>query len=346
MEGVTCNSFSQGSPEAITRLCLPASIPHDYEQQLHYYTQKGTRVLALASKQLPNLGFLEAVRNGQEELESGLIFQGLVLLSNPLNPESAAVMDALHRAEMALCMVTGDHIRTAITVAYQCRLLHDSKPTVMITMDQRKSSTMATHQQLSFMSVAPHANEPLLKAEKSITGPASWLSAFVGSDKRAAANCSACSSSSSSSKSAANAASAAAPAPSGASEIKSGRSSSGGAARTAGKERFMDGPSAFRLVAEGSAHCAITGVALRHLIEAVQQTPGSSASGGLSLPFSVEAGSKSQMSTRGWLKVVMSKAAVYARMTPSDKQLLMELLGPGEQVDEKAGEVGIVGLGR
>jgi magnesium-transporting ATPase (P-type) len=299
-------------------------------------------VLAIASKQLPDLGFLEAVKDGQEDLESGLTFEGLVLLSNPLNPESAAVVEALHKAEMAVCMVTGDHIKTAITVAYQCRLLHDSKPTVMITMDQRKTSSMATHQQLSFMSVFPHANEPLSTADKIVRGPASWVSGLVGrvTGNRQAAG------TPFSSSSCAVTAPVSVPAPSGPSETKSGRSSSGGGTRAAGKERVMDGPTAFRLVAEGAAHCAITGPALLHLIEGVKQAPGSSAAGVLGMSFSGEAGSKSQMSTRGWLKVVISKAAVYARMTPSDKQLLMELLGPGEQVDEKAGDVGIPGLGR
>jgi len=44
--------FVKGSPEKISELCHPDSLPSDYLDVLEEYTREGYRVIALAQKQL------------------------------------------------------------------------------------------------------------------------------------------------------------------------------------------------------------------------------------------------------------------------------------------------------
>lgn len=48
-------SFVKGSPEKLLELCLSETIPDDFHQILDQYTFEGYRVIALASKILPNV---------------------------------------------------------------------------------------------------------------------------------------------------------------------------------------------------------------------------------------------------------------------------------------------------
>jgi len=48
-------SHLKGAPEIIRRICRPDSIPANFDEQLHKYTHRGYRVLALAYKLLPGV---------------------------------------------------------------------------------------------------------------------------------------------------------------------------------------------------------------------------------------------------------------------------------------------------
>ena len=43
-------AFVKGSPERLKDLCLPSSLPADFDDVLHSYTRNGFRVLAFAFK--------------------------------------------------------------------------------------------------------------------------------------------------------------------------------------------------------------------------------------------------------------------------------------------------------
>lgn len=106
--GVTY-AFVKGSPEAIASLCVPSSLPADFSEVVQGYTRRGFRVLGAGSKvytgglPLPGAGGADALRAGAE---SGLTFRGLIVLENPLKPQSAPTIARL-RKEAAMPQVSG-----------------------------------------------------------------------------------------------------------------------------------------------------------------------------------------------------------------------------------------------
>ena len=50
-------AFVKGSPEKISDLCLPNTLPRDFQDVLMKYTKEGYRVIALAMKELDEMTF-------------------------------------------------------------------------------------------------------------------------------------------------------------------------------------------------------------------------------------------------------------------------------------------------
>ena len=119
-------SFVKGSPEAIQALCDPSTVPSDFTSTVESYTRRGFRVLAAGSKvysgPLPLPGTNAASLRAQAE--SGLTLRGLIVLENPLKPQSAPTIAKLRsEASLPQFMVTGDHGQAAVAVARQCGLV-------------------------------------------------------------------------------------------------------------------------------------------------------------------------------------------------------------------------------
>ena len=54
----TLRAYVKGSPEKIAELCVPQSLPANYQEILSTYTTKGLRVIALAHRVLADKTFL------------------------------------------------------------------------------------------------------------------------------------------------------------------------------------------------------------------------------------------------------------------------------------------------
>ncbi|XXH02307.1 P-type ATPase [Hypoxylon texense] len=82
----------------------------------------GLRVLALASKR-----FDDHLEKGDEvdraDVESNLVFRGLVGLYDPPRPESAPAVRSCHEAGISVHMLTGDHPETAKAIAIEVGIL-------------------------------------------------------------------------------------------------------------------------------------------------------------------------------------------------------------------------------
>lgn len=112
----------KGSPEKIEEMCIPDTVPHNFQKILIKYTEDGYRVLALASKIIPD-NYATIMNATREEIEKDFIFMGFLIVENRLKPITSEIIKQLHEAEVETIMVTGDNILTAISVAKQCEII-------------------------------------------------------------------------------------------------------------------------------------------------------------------------------------------------------------------------------
>lgn len=116
--------YVKGAPEVMKEICRPESFPSDYEELLSFYTHRGFRVIACATKTIFKLNWLKVQKMKREDAESSLDFVGFIIFENKLKPSTAPVIEELERANIRKTMCTGDNILTAISVARECGLIN------------------------------------------------------------------------------------------------------------------------------------------------------------------------------------------------------------------------------
>ncbi|RCI06202.1 hypothetical protein CU098_003218, partial [Rhizopus stolonifer] len=122
----TMEVFVKGAPEVMKDICLPESIPEDYEQRLYKYTHNGYRVIACASRPLVGVKWHKLHKLKRNEVESNLIFSGFIVFENKLKSRTISAVTALRNANIRQIMCTGDNVLTAISVARECALVDQS----------------------------------------------------------------------------------------------------------------------------------------------------------------------------------------------------------------------------
>lgn len=115
--------YVKGAPEAMKGICRPESFPPDYDDLLSYYTHRGFRVIACATKHIFKLNWLKVQKMKREEAESNLDFVGFIVFENKLKPTTEGIIHELRDADIRTVMCTGDNILTAISVARECGLV-------------------------------------------------------------------------------------------------------------------------------------------------------------------------------------------------------------------------------
>jgi cation-transporting ATPase 13A2 len=108
---------------SISLLIWAHTVPGDYEELLAYYTHRGYRVIACATKHIAKLNWVKVQKMKRDEAESGLNFIGFIIFENKLKPTTSGVLDELTQAGIRKVMCTGDNILTAISVARDCNLI-------------------------------------------------------------------------------------------------------------------------------------------------------------------------------------------------------------------------------
>ena len=114
--------YVKGNPEKILSMCPGVS---DEEREridalMEDYQSHAGRLLGFAHRELA--GFDD---EAQEDVERDLVFDGFVVISDPLSPD---VYDAIRRCREAgieVKMLTGDNIRTARAIANELHMLED-----------------------------------------------------------------------------------------------------------------------------------------------------------------------------------------------------------------------------
>lgn len=141
LRGSQFEVYVKGSPEVILSLSAPESIPEDFDQTLMEYTLKGFRVLGLAYRPL-NTTYVKMQRATREDIEKNLTFVGLLVMGNMLKPETTAVIDILHNADIRSVMVTGDNMLTALSVARECHMIRPKDKVIILETYEREEDEM------------------------------------------------------------------------------------------------------------------------------------------------------------------------------------------------------------
>jgi magnesium-transporting ATPase (P-type) len=91
-------------------------------ERMEEFASYGLRVLALASRPAPtNINYEKEVN--RDQIESDLIFRGLIGLYDPPRAESASSVEECKRAGIDVHMLTGDHPGTARAIAIDVGIL-------------------------------------------------------------------------------------------------------------------------------------------------------------------------------------------------------------------------------
>ena len=114
--------FCKGSPEKLKELCIPETIPSNFNETLNKYAIKGFRILALAFKTI-KMSYVQSQQLTREKAESHMIFLGLLIVQNKLKAETKPTLNILEKAGLKMVMATGDNILTAISVSRECELI-------------------------------------------------------------------------------------------------------------------------------------------------------------------------------------------------------------------------------
>ena len=117
-------AFTKGSPEKILSMCVQTSIPDNIKEELKNYTQIGHRVLAVAYKKLPlSLEWEEIKKIQRHEIESNLLFAGIIIFENIIKVGTHETINTLSNANVRSIMATGDNLLTASFIARELKMI-------------------------------------------------------------------------------------------------------------------------------------------------------------------------------------------------------------------------------
>ncbi|KAL1958314.1 hypothetical protein VTO42DRAFT_4631 [Malbranchea cinnamomea] len=117
--------YVKGAPECIRHICVPESLPSDFDELLNHYTHGGYRVIACAAKTIQQLSWSKLQEMDRLEAESDLTFVGFIIFENKLKPSTTGVIAELREANIRNVMCTGDNILTAVSVARECGIIRE-----------------------------------------------------------------------------------------------------------------------------------------------------------------------------------------------------------------------------
>ncbi|XP_074651974.1 putative cation-transporting ATPase 13A4 [Tubulanus polymorphus] len=141
-------TFTKGSPEKLKSICLPETVPTNFDAVLQAYTRQGFRVIALAFRPLLQTEVYSLQAENRCSLESNLTFLGIIILKNTLKPETIPALEKLTNADIRTVMVTGDNLLTALKVGHDCNILKPDRDTYVVNTTKHKDKLILSYQQL------------------------------------------------------------------------------------------------------------------------------------------------------------------------------------------------------
>jgi magnesium-transporting ATPase (P-type) len=127
--------YMKGAPERILSFCRPETLPPSFDDMLMEHTNHGLRVLACATKPLPDRNDYH-LEDNRLLYEKDLIFLGFVIFKNKLKRDTKQVIKNLQGSGCKLVMATGDNPFTSISVARECEMIEKDKYLFLIDMNK------------------------------------------------------------------------------------------------------------------------------------------------------------------------------------------------------------------
>lgn len=115
--------YTKGSPEKVSSLCKPETIPTNFNAILNHYTSKGFRVMAISGRKV-KCSFLGIQTMQRSNLESNMVFLGLIIIQNKLKKMTIPTINLLNNCKLKMVMATGDNMNTAVAVSRECGLIN------------------------------------------------------------------------------------------------------------------------------------------------------------------------------------------------------------------------------
>ena len=114
--------FTKGSPEKIISMCnISEEEKKDIEKAIEKFQDEAKRVIAFAHKIVS-----ASVENDRAKLESDLIYDGFVAISDPVRKEVYDAVNQCRSAGINIKMLTGDNIVTARAIARELKMLNEN----------------------------------------------------------------------------------------------------------------------------------------------------------------------------------------------------------------------------
>ena len=128
--------FIKGAPEKIIQLCNSLTLPDQFYDELLNHTQNGYRVLACATKPIPQSDY--DCFDDRIFFEKNLIFLGFVVFKNKLKRDTKQIISRLIDTNIKIIMATGDNPFTSISVAQECGLVECNKDIFFCNLEKDK----------------------------------------------------------------------------------------------------------------------------------------------------------------------------------------------------------------
>ncbi len=130
--------YTKGAPDEILARCasyltesgakpMTEEKRRDIMAQNKAMADRALRVLAAAQREHEAL----PADAGPDALEHDMVFVGLVGMIDPVRPEVKAAVDKCFSAGIAVVMITGDHIDTAVAIAKELGVIKDARQAIM-----------------------------------------------------------------------------------------------------------------------------------------------------------------------------------------------------------------------
>jgi magnesium-transporting ATPase (P-type) len=119
----------KGSGENVSKLCQKDSLPENFDTKLGGQARIGVYQIAVAWKDIDQSTKVSMLN--RKEVESDLLFQGVLNFSNDLREDSPGMIKELNEAGVQPIMLTGDNLFTGIYIARESGIIpKDSQVTI------------------------------------------------------------------------------------------------------------------------------------------------------------------------------------------------------------------------